>query len=174
MQLHLFKAFTMLAGVTFSAALYSCKDDAPSVATPPLSAQAQVVFSRLTTHKWRMKYYSIYGNTSGSGSAWVRTDLYASMPACRRDDFLQFNTDYTLVKNESGSLCVATDPQSSATTWAVSETGGISISAIGVLGNGIPGIPPGGIQVTDSTLTLYVRNTNQGNGSETTVKYTPF
>ena len=140
----------------------------------PPSADQQVVFNRLTAHKWRMSRYTVYGNYVGSGNNWVLTDLYASLPTCRRDDFLQFNPDHTVVYDEGTSRCAPTDPQTNATTWGLSETGGISILRQNVLLINMPVISPGGIQVSDSTLTLRSSYTNQGNGSTTTAVYKPF
>ena len=141
--------------------------------TPP-SADQQVVFRHLTAHKWRMSSYWMYGNTSGSGNNWVWTDLYAPLPNCRRDDFLQFNPNHTVVNDEGTSRCASTDPQTNATTWGLSELGGIFILRQDVLRVYIPGLSPGGIQVSDSTLKLRSSYTNQGNGSSTTVVYKPF
>lgn len=159
--------YTVTAANARSETVYTYADKGSF--TPPAATQ-QTVFDRLTAHKWRMSSYMVYGNTSGSGGSWVWTDLYAPMSACRRDDFLQFNPDYTLVNDEGSSRCAPADPQSKATRWGLTETGGLSILATGVLGIG----NYSSAQVTDTELTLRYSYTNQGNGSSTTVVYTAF
>lgn len=133
----------------------------------------QKAFKALTAHKWRM---SSCTNTNTMQSAPVTTDILAQMPACRRDDFLQFNADYTLVNDEGATRCNAADPQSRATSWLQSDNGSFSLKARAILG--LPTLPVNGsitTQVTDTKLTIsFYDSYHVGQYDATVIEYTAF
>jgi hypothetical protein len=88
-------------------ALGACKKTAPAP-TPT---------SLLTAHPWRV----VALTTTRAGTT---TDHYGSIPACKRDNRLQFYADQRLVTDEGASRCTATDPsqQTGQWQWAAGET----------------------------------------------------
>jgi hypothetical protein len=105
----------LILAVSFATAVGSCKKEEPL--TPKQETVAQ-----LRKHRWRISsYYDYYAPRFTTPR---NTDVYAAMPTCRRDDFLEFNPGNNIVSNEEGdSRCATTDPQSRLTTWEVSDDG---------------------------------------------------
>ena len=102
MKLFTLSALT-LATVASSLTFTSCKKDKDD---PKPQSRTEL----LTAKNWRLS-----ASTSVNGS--VTTDRYAAMPACRKDDFLKFNSDKSLVNDEGLTRCGSNDPQSRTLVW---------------------------------------------------------
>jgi hypothetical protein len=55
----------------------------------------------------------------GAGGTWGSN--YQGFYACRKDDFLKFNSDNTGVSDEGATKCNTTDPQTAPFSWNFSE-----------------------------------------------------
>jgi hypothetical protein len=170
------KAATLAACVAFGSS--GCKHEeaapAPAPELPELQKQA---LTSLTAHKWRMSSY-VKTYSYKDMSAPVTVDMFAQMPPCRRDDFLQFNADYTLQNDEGPTRCSLLSPQSQAANWVLFENGVIYFGNVKLLNL------PYDVQthyndlarVTDTKLTITVYNTglHLGEYDRAEVEYTAF
>ena len=64
----------------------------------------------LTSGNWKLTYYWVYSVTGDY-------DAYATLPACRKDDFVHFNSDGTKITDEGSTKCNSADPQTTSTSW---------------------------------------------------------
>ena len=133
----------------------------------------QKAFKALTAHKWRMS--SCLESSTMQSSTPVTTDILAQMPPCRRDDFLQFNADYTLVNDEGATRCNVSDPQSHTSSWLQNDAGSFSLKDRNILG--LAHQINGSIttQVTDTKLTIsFYDSYHVGQYFITQIEYTAF
>ncbi|MDB5270206.1 MAG: hypothetical protein JWP58_3246 [Hymenobacter sp.] len=107
----------------------------------PVITAASTRTYRLTRPNWRLTGY-LY-DVTGAGSA---VDVYASIPACERDNFLRFNVPSQLIEDEGATKCATSDPQTVAGTWALD-------AGLGILNLSFPGGSPATYEVTALTET---------------------
>lgn len=101
------KRFTLsvltLATAASSFVFTSCKKDDED---PKPKTRTEL----LTAKSWRV--------TAATASVGATTqDLYASTPACSKDDFTKFNANKTTTFDEGATRCDPSDPQTSAGAW---------------------------------------------------------
>lgn len=77
------------------------------------SAPSPTPLTLLTGHGWRV----VSNVVTATGAVNYTDDLYARTPACGRDDFYRFQTDFSYVRDEGATRCYPTDPQSYRNTW---------------------------------------------------------
>ena len=87
--------------------------DCGKATDPPPSKSALLI-----AHRWQL---SAFASASTTGSTTTTTDEYATLPACQKNNFLQFAADGTYVNDEGPTLCVPgtpqTTPQTTPGTW---------------------------------------------------------
>ncbi|TPG72410.1 lipocalin family protein [Hymenobacter nivis] len=96
--------FFLLIAAVFSSCKKSGDDTAPSA-------------ELLTSKKWRL---SADAYTDVAGGTATTTNAYATLPACKRDDYLMFNADKSLTTDEGPTRCSTTLPQTLTGTWSIS------------------------------------------------------
>ncbi|OWY21101.1 hypothetical protein C7N43_13960 [Sphingobacteriales bacterium UPWRP_1] len=69
----------------------------------------------LTHNKWRMKSWTVVPEYMGE------TDLYAQLPACKKDDFLNFEYESVLITDEGATKCNDNDPQTVNSYWHMND-----------------------------------------------------
>lgn len=69
----------------------------------------------LTHKKWRLQSWT------ESSLALGETDLYAQLPDCKKDDFLNFEYESVLITDEGATKCNETDPQTVNSYWHMSD-----------------------------------------------------
>jgi hypothetical protein len=90
------------------------KDDA--------AEKIQQTESSLVGKRWQLK--SSMSRTVAGGQQFTG-DAYANLRPCERDNFLLFNADKTLTRDEGPTKCAAADPQTLQGLWRV-EFDGVS------------------------------------------------
>ena len=68
----------------------------------------------LTSGKWYVRASTIHITGFGIDST---QDVFAAMPACQKDNFIQFDSDGTGVSDEGATKCDTSAPQTTPGTW---------------------------------------------------------
>jgi hypothetical protein len=53
------------------------------------------------------------------------SNVYTLLPACSHDDFIEFNSDGSMIKDEGEEKCNENEPQTTSGTWLLSNDQGI-------------------------------------------------
>ena len=79
--------------------------------TPPIQPSRVEL---LTQHAWRESAATYTVTENGITTT---RDIYAQLPACRRDNFTKYNVDRSYTNDEGATLCDPADPQVRTSTW---------------------------------------------------------
>ena len=67
----------------------------------------------LTSGTWKLT--ALVEDNDGNGS--FETDIYASFPACQKDDFITFKNNAKVDTDEGPTKCSPSDPQTETSNW---------------------------------------------------------
>ncbi|KAB2917679.1 MAG: hypothetical protein F9K23_04665 [Bacteroidetes bacterium] len=84
----------------------SCKKDADENPTPS-PAPAPTKTQLLTAKSWRMTSMKV-----------GTMDYIGFLPACQKDDFMTFKTNFTVIDDEGATKCDPSDPQVETSAWS--------------------------------------------------------
>jgi len=75
-------------------------------------ATAQTKTQLLTANNWTMTAFVV--STPGEADE----NMFGLIPNCTKDDFIKFNTNFTVVTDEGATKCAPTDPQTETDIWS--------------------------------------------------------
>lgn len=119
--------------------------------TPPPSRE-----QLLTATNWRIS--SVVALEIRPGQAPQTSDLFASRPACEKDNSLRFYPDKTVEVDAGPLRCLSTDPQIITGTWSLDNARGELITTE-------PGGSPDTVQLEQLTSTTLAVSTTYDAGS---------
>lgn len=89
-------------------AFVACKDDEASKTNT----------EKLTSGKWKITASVAKFTFNGIEQT---VDVYANLPACKKDNTVEFKTDGTVIADEGATKCSPTDPQEETGTWTFEQ-----------------------------------------------------
>jgi hypothetical protein len=75
----------------------------------------------LTSGKWKTSSYTINPAFDWDGDGTTETDILSVSDECSKDDFVQFNSNGTILGDEGPTKCDPGDPQTFSLTWSFEE-----------------------------------------------------
>jgi Lipocalin-like domain len=104
MLLTMKKFIQILSVATLVFTLFACKKDAVAPTKTEL----------LTAQSWKVT--ASEATTNG-----VKKDIFASFPACEKDDFITFKADKAYIEDQGTTKCDPADPQTEQGKWALTN-----------------------------------------------------
>jgi hypothetical protein len=132
----------------------------------------------LTRSQWREVGHT-FGSFGTNRNSFTGGNMYDQQPTCRRDDFLRFNANQTVVFDEGASRCNSTDPQQKTDAWSLVNNYGYDqlLANLPHTNNGYVGQPTlyTIVELSETTLTVSSQRSNlQGGPTVEEVCYQAF
>lgn len=93
----------MTAVAVLALTFTSCKKDEETPTPAPAPTKTQL----LTAKSWKMTSMKV-----------GTMDYIGFLPACQKDDFLTFKTNFTVIDDEGATKCDPADPQTETSGWS--------------------------------------------------------